>query len=158
LPIRLRRELQQIGFLIPIEIEHAILRLTQPTPQEVHDLLVREGYNSEEVKRCLQKSLTEGLIPVSSSGEVSISSNRKDIVRRYFLLDVAALYGSIPSENQIRGFFLIPGYGAFYGMKLDELARKAIELSPRLAQDLSDPTTILTDIRWLCERGWAMSR
>ena len=51
---------------------------------------------------------------------------------------------------------LIPGYGPFFGMKLDDLATKVTELAPGLKRGWTAPK-MLSDIRWLCEEGMAIS-
>ena len=44
IPIRLRRELQQLGFLLPIEIEQAVLQ-SSGDPKAVFGLLAADGYS-----------------------------------------------------------------------------------------------------------------
>ena len=154
--IRLRRELQEVGFLTPLEIEHAILRADRGDIGAVTSILINEGYSEAEVDRCLQGSISDGLIH-HANGLLSIQDTRADIVRRYFMLDTAACYGVQPENGaKLTGSLMVPGFGPFYGMKLDEVAKKAMELSPALRTEWN-ADTVLEDIRWLCEEGMAMS-
>ena len=83
---------------------------------------------------------------------------RREMVRRYFLLDVAAALGATPAASQrTAGYLLVPGYGPFHGLKLDDLVSQAIKLAPGLRDDLKDSEVILADIRWLCEQGLAIA-
>lgn len=155
--IRLRREIQHAGFLIPIEVEHAVLR-ADGLQEEVRRILTEEGYSRSEVERCIQKCVGNGILQFED-GRFSLEAARREVVRRYFLMDVAAIYGSPPTtpEDKMRGSLLVPGFGPFYGTKLDDLAAYALQLAPSLKDDWSDPTIILRDIRWLCDQGMVMS-
>jgi len=152
-PIRLRRALQEIGFLTQLEIEQAIFR-TNGTIGEVKSLLASEGYKEKEIERSLNTSLHNNGLSHNNDNLV-IQDARNEIVRRYILLDTVACYGDIPSGKPT-GSLLVPGYGPFYGMKLDDLANKAVELAPSL-QDQWVGNMVLKDIRWLCDQGMAMS-
>ena len=74
-------------------------------------------------------------------------------------MDLTANFGSQPTslDDQFKGALLVPGYGPFHGLKLDQLAKEAVRLFPALKDDWSLPEVILGDIRWLCEQGLAMS-
>ena len=66
---------------------------------------------------------------------------------------------NIPTAGErLSGAILVPGYGPFHGMKMDEVAERAIELAPSLREDWSSPEVVLRDIRWLCEEGMSISR
>jgi hypothetical protein len=153
--IRLRRELQSIGFLCPIEIEQAILRVGKDRAV-VAKCLLSEGYAKAEVERGIAESLKQGILQGTAS-QISVSPKRRKTVRRYFLLDVVACRGSVPTEPKLSGSILIPGYGPFFAMKLDELAKHALAIAPSLKSDWSSPEVILGDIRWLCDEGLSMS-
>jgi hypothetical protein len=155
--IRLRRELQHIGFLLPIEIEHAVFR-SDGSEAEVRMLLAEEGYSSSEIDRSLAKCVASGRL-AANNGQIAIVPARRDAARRYFLMDVAAIQGSAPATpgEKLSGSLLVPGYGPFHGTKLDHLAAHAVRLAPGLKTDWSDPTVIMGDIRWLCDQGMAMS-
>ncbi len=155
--IRLRRELQQIGFLVPIEVEHAVMR-TIGKQADVRRVLAEEGYSPGEIARCVKRCIEKGNLRLQSQ-RLSVAPGRRDTVRRYFLMDMAAIHGSPPDSpgDKLSGSLLVPGYGAFFGTKLDELAAYALRLAPSFRADWSDPTVILGDIRWLCDQGMAMS-
>ncbi|MBL7221101.1 MAG: hypothetical protein ISS69_13370 [Phycisphaerae bacterium] len=155
--IRLRRELQAIGFLVPLEIEHATIRTDGVIP-DIISLLLAEGYAEGEATQRLDECVDRGFVTHVGS-RVEVDPARRPIIRRYFLLDVAACHGS-PVEPHSRppgGLFLVPGQGPFYGMPLDSLVSKALTLAPALRSDWSNPETMMQDIRWLCEEGLAIS-
>lgn len=156
--IRLRRELQQVGFLTPMEIEHAILCSDGAQPS-VRQILRDEGYADAEIDRALTDCTTRGLVIADATGKLSVAEGRREIARRYLLLDVAAKLGTAPTTagEKLTGCLLVPGYGPFHGIKLDTLATEAIRIAPALQADLSQAQVILGDIRWLCEQGMAMS-
>lgn len=156
--IRLRRELQHVGFLTPLEVEHAVFR-SDGSSAAVRKVLDDEGYTDTEIKRSLGDCTTRGLVVDNGKGELTVSPARRDIARRYLLLDVAARLGKTPAApgEKLTGCLLVPGYGPFHGIKLDELVTEAIQIAPKLKSDLSQSQIILADIRWLCEQGMAMS-
>lgn len=156
--IRLRRELQQVGFLVPLELEHAILR-SDGIRTDVYRLLIEEDYTEQEIDRCLEDYIQRNLITVEDGGRLSLTANRRTVARRYFLLDVVARCGeaSGSGKSRLSGSLMVPGYGPFYGMKLDNLASEALSLAPSLLQDWCSPEVIMGDIRWLCDEGLAMS-
>ena len=155
-PIRLRRALQSIGFLTPLEVAHAALR--NPQRADILATLSDEGYKSQEIKRVLAVADDMGYVRFDNDS-ASIDPNRRDLVRRYFLLDAAACFGQDAQGDKARltGSLAVPGYGPFYGMKIDELVAKTIDLAPSLETDWSRQQAPLEDIRWLCECGFAMS-
>jgi hypothetical protein len=156
--IRLRRELQQIGFLVPLEIEHAVLR-TDGSAAQVRQVLVEDGYSDAEVTRGLLDSIERHLVIRAASGELSVLPERRATCRRYLLLDLAAIHGSPPARGSGKptGSLIVPGYGPFHGMKLDDLMRAATDVAPATRGDWSNPVTVLGDIRWLADEGLAMS-
>jgi hypothetical protein len=156
--IRLRRELQHVGFLTPLEVEHAIFR-SDGTPSAVRQVLRGEGYEDAEIDRAIMDSTARGLLVSGRAGKLSVSRARREVSRRYLLLDVAALLGSAPAtpSEQLSGCLLVPGYGPFHGIKLDQLVTEAIRFAPALGTDLNKSQVMLADIRWLCEQGMAMS-
>jgi hypothetical protein len=156
--IRLRRELQAIGFLMPIEIEHAILRC-DGSRARVERLLQDEGYSAVEVTRSIDRCLSRAHISTRGPDQLKIADTRRDLVRRYLLLDTIAREGKLIelSGERLSGFLIAPGYGAFYGLKMDQAVSKALDACPQIKADWSNPEVPLQDIRWLCETGFAMS-
>lgn len=155
--IRLRREFQRIGFLCPIDVEQAVLR-SDATDAEVKKVLRKDGYSLKEINRSLKVCKERNVLSQRNSNW-SIAADRRALVRRYLLLDIAACLGTPPDteEKKLVGALLVPGYGPFHGIKLDTLAKRAVELAPTCKKDWSSPEIILEDIRWLCEQGIAMS-
>lgn len=155
--IRLRREFQRIGFLCPIEVEQAVLR-SDATDAGIRKVLRKDGYSLKEINRNLSLSKERKSL-YQRRGKWSIAPDRRAIVRRYMLLDIAAVFGNAPKadEKRLLGSLLVPGYGPFHGIKIDTLAKQAIKLAPKCKEEWSSPETILEDIRWLCEQGIAMS-
>ncbi len=156
--IRLRRELQHLGFLAPLEVEHAILR-SDGSISAIHRILAEEGYSQQEIQRCYMVCIQNNLLTVENNGSLSLIETRRTIARRYFILDVVAHGGAAPNATQTKltGSLMIPGYGPFYGMKLDTIGTEALRLAPNLREDWSNPETIMGDIRWLSDEGLAMS-
>jgi hypothetical protein len=155
--VRLRRELQQIGFLVPLEIEHAILH-TGGKRADVGESLRNDGYSGEEIQRALASAADRGLIGAGTGNELTVLSGRRSTARRYLLLDVAARFGAAPAPGEkLTGSLIVPGYGPFHAIKLAALAKRSVELAPELKEDWSSPDVVLEDIGWLCEQGLAMS-
>lgn len=153
-PLRLRRELQQLRFLVPLEVMHAIL-CTDATQGAVRALLLRDGYSDDEVTRCFQDSQARSLIAVGADYEFVINEEWRAIARKYLLLDVAAKEGKAMDRSSLVGTLAVPGYGPSYGMKLDELMRAAMDVAPGLRSDWADPVALMGDVRWLCEERFA---
>ena len=155
-PIRLRRELQAIGFLTPLEIEHAILRVGQER-RNVYELLVQEGYPEDEIDRCLSQALQQTILLQSRAEMIGVHPDRRPLCRRYVLLDIAAIHGQPLAAGDISGKLLIPGYGPFYGLRQNDLIRLAIQEVPRLAQDWQRPETAFDDLQWLVDQRFITS-
>src|SRR5205085_2606289 len=60
-PIRLRRELQEVGFLTPIEIEHAIF-IAGTARKAITTALERQGYVRTEIDRAVTEAVKHGFI------------------------------------------------------------------------------------------------
>jgi hypothetical protein len=151
-PIRRRRELQHAGFLVPLEVQQATFRVTDPTRKKVVALLKSESNSEHEIGRAVQDCLDRGLV-VEDGGKLVPRPEDKDIVRRYLLLDVAAVRGQDhdPASDQ-SGLVMVPGYGPFHGIKGLHLIKKAKTLAPGLASQLAQSEVVLADLDWLKER------
>ncbi len=112
--IRLRRELQQVGFLVPLELEHAIF-CSNGTRTNVYQWLIDEAYCEQEIERCLEDCIQRNLVTVEDGDRLSVTVERRTIARRYFLLDVVARCGEAPADNQNRlsRSLMVPGYSPF---------------------------------------------
>ena len=155
--IRLRRELQEVAFLTPLEIEHAIMR-TDASVDAVRDCIVSEGYSEEEFERTLRVLLDEHHAVMMEDNSLALSDERALVARRYFLLDIAAIDGAPIPPEPTSEFLTVPGYGPLHGIRIDRLIERAKELAPALSMEwkvFSDP---MEDICWLCDRGLAMKK
>jgi hypothetical protein len=149
--VRLRREFQNITFLTPIELEHAILISEDHSKQNLRDILLKWGYPEEEILRAEQVSLELGYI-MFNNGQFEILTERLPIARRLLLLDIAASNAKkITDEERCSAkYLLIPGYGANMGILESELSElvcsivKTIQISP---------VDFTRDIEWLLDQG-----
>jgi hypothetical protein len=157
-PVRLRRELQALRFLTPLEIEHALI-CSSGDETDVGEMLLANGYGTDEVKRGIRSAVTNGIIQKVGS-KLSLREDRRDIVRQYLLLDVLAIHGkkvelgTTPPPASI----LISGYGPFYGMDVSQLANAATASAGSLRDDIDHTTTFTADIKALSQRGFIMLR
>jgi hypothetical protein len=154
-PIRLRRLLQSVGFATPLEVGHAVLA-GHKTESSIVMALKADGYSEVEAIRAL-RAANESTFIRMENGNAGVNETVRAHVRRVLLLDTAARNGATLNGGAARGTLAIPGYGPFFGMKVDELARVALGFAPDLKSDWSAPDVILGDIRWLCEQGFAMA-
>jgi len=155
-PIRLRRSLQELGFITPIEIEHALV-LSSGEDVAIGAALVRQGYAKSEVRRSLGRVIAQGLVG-KIGGKLSLRDERREIVRQYLLLDTLAIHGGIlePGTSSSSASVLIPGYGAFFGLEMDKLVDIAVKNSGTLRDDISYAPTFASDIKALAKRGHCM--
>ncbi|MDF5720942.1 MAG: hypothetical protein PUP91_10770 [Rhizonema sp. PD37] len=153
--IRFRRELEQIGFLIPLRVEQAIA-ITDGYENSVRQILLDVDYLNEEINRCLKNCLERKFISLISN-KLTIQTVRFPLIRRYLILDIIAQYGQAADhKGQLKGSVIIPGYGPFYGIKLTDLARIFCQISSNFRMDWSNPEVMMGDINWLCEEGLVM--
>lgn len=153
--VRLRRELQHICFLTPIELEHAILTSEQGLKDSVFHSLELDGYPKEEIERIISVSTELGYISesIDKNGiKLIISKKRSDITRRLLILDVAANHASIISDEQRKSmkYLLVPGYGANYGIIESELTKLVCSICKQIT--ISAPV-FASDIEWLLDEG-----
>ena len=157
-PVRLRRELQSIGFLTPLEIEHALIR-SSGDETEVGEMLVNDGYQPKEIQRALKQAAITGVIGREGT-KLKLRDERREIVRQYLLLDVLAIHGKDvqPGTLATAASVLIPGYGPFHGLDVDELVNIAVATSGVLQDDIEHSKTFAADIKALSQRGFMMMR
>jgi hypothetical protein len=120
--IRLRRELQDIRFLTPLEFEHAILRTTEGEPDKVERILLNEGYAEDEINRVKNDMLNRGLLTLVNG--YLIAGSRKQYATMLFILDCAANNSTTISDadRKLGNHILVPGSGANFGIKVSELS------------------------------------
>lgn len=157
-PIRLRRELQALGFLTPLEIEHALIQ-SSGDEAEIGAALVAQGYHSDEVHRAIAHAKKHGVINKNGT-KLTLRDDRREIVRQYLLLDLLSINGRDmqPSTAASAASVLVPGHGAFFGLEMDELVNVAIASAGDLRDDISHSQTFASDIKALSQRGFTMMR
>lgn len=153
--IRLRRELQHICFLTPIELEHAIITSEQGLKESVFHSLELDGYPKEEIERITLVCIELGYISESidkNGTKLIISVERSEITRRLLILDIAANYASTISDEQRKSmkYLLVPGYGANYGILESELTNLVCSMCKQIT--ISAPV-FASDIEWLLDEG-----
>lgn len=157
-PIRLRRELQALGFVTPLEIEHAIIQ-SLGNQTDVGNILVNQGYDANEVTRAIVHAVKHGVIG-KENNKLVLKNERRKIARQHLLLDVLAIHGTDiqPGTTTSAASVFIPGHGAFYGLNIDQLVNLAIKNAGTLRDDISQSQTFSEDIKELYQRGFIMMR
>lgn len=153
-PIRLRRELQQIGFLTPLEIAHAVLR-SKGVAKDAGGLLLKEGYTMVEVDRVISSAVDRGILKWSADNALLlIDITLMPLVRQYLILDLIACEGGpFVSLADLTGVAMIPGYGPHYGLSLSELETC---INRHFAPVW--PKSFMVDLQALCTAGFVVLR
>ncbi len=153
--VKLRRELQQIGFLTPLEIEHAIFRSRNGSEEEVRSLLINDGYEHHEVERAVAQSIGRNLIG-SSANTFYVLGSRKSFARQLLIIDIVAQIGiTMTTLNECAGHILIPGYGATFGALLSDLSNEIDKIAPNSTysrNDFAADITLLTENKFIILR------
>lgn len=149
--VRLRRELQLIEFLTPIEFEHAIITSETGRVDDVYNQLRLDGYPIEEIKRIASVCLASGYVE-ESAGKFSICEHRIDIARRLLILDVASNNSSKISDEQKNSqkYLLVPGFGANQGLLESHLTALVCSICKQI--NITAPI-FSNDIEWLLDDG-----
>lgn len=156
-PLKLRRALQGILFLTPLEIEHAVIR-TSGKEDEIYQLLRDEGYTDKEINRAFSASVSEKNILVYDEHKYAISSDRVEIVRKYCLLDIIANYGAPISVGNESGCLLVAGFETSWGLPQNEAIRIAQEVFPGLSKLWHNVQDAFDDIQWLISKGLVITK
>jgi len=143
--IKLRRELQDVGFLTPIDIEHSVFRSSAGKEKEVVNLLTGEGYSDQEIERALKLSIDRQFIH-SEGGRLFVTEKRAAFAKRLFIVDLIAVIGGPVQINA--GNALIPGYGALYGCQLNMISQRLDEYAPNASYSRNEFADCIT---WLTE-------
>jgi len=154
-PLKLRRALQEIGFLTCMEIEHAIAQSTGDIGQ-VQAILKADGYSTAEMERAIAAACNAGFVQKVGT-KLSLDVTRREIVRRYLLMDVIAINGKKLDGGPVAGYVLVPGYGPFYGLKRLDLLTHASNAAEEFSADFNVSSVLMGDLQWLEERGYIMS-
>ncbi len=150
-PIKLRQLLQSIGFLTPLELVHA-LSICNLALEEAVFFLSCDGYSYSEIHRVIDKTFYLQLI--SNDGiSILIDAAFRIIARRYILLD-GIVNNGIQHAFTPPNLILVPGYGQFYGLSLADVGTIVIPQLGLLANDWSNPATLLSDIEYLSSQKW----
>lgn len=149
--IRLRRELQVIGYITPIELEHSILTSDNPIQDNVLNSLLSDGYPTDEINRIALAYIERGYVE-KVQGKLVVSPDRLDIARRLLILDVAANYSTKITDNQRQShkYLLVPGYGENYGILESELTEIVCQ---KCKQIVITAPVFSNDISWLLDEG-----
>lgn len=153
--IKLRREFQEIGYLLPLELEQILLRDDASAEEDLFALLNADGYSEEEIRRVLARSIQRQLLQMNE-GRLEVSPHRIEFARRSLLLDLVAIRGErLASEVDVAGKVLVSGYGPFYGISLADLsgAIPAFSVDSLFSRDVFS-----SDITWLCEMKFLVLR
>ncbi|MDX7989211.1 hypothetical protein FE392_18170 [Xenorhabdus sp. 12] len=149
--IRLRRELQNIEFLTPIEFEHSILTSGDGSKESVFNALESDGYPIQEINRIASVCIELGYV-VEYGARLEIAPCRMNIARRLLILDVAAnnAYKITDVQRNSLKYLLVPGYGANQGILESELTHLVCSICK---QFLITAPTFSDDIEWLLDEG-----
>lgn len=159
-PVRLRFYFQQIGFLTPLELVHALSNSDLNT-KIATDLLLNENYSQAEINRLFEILKEKKLILPDDLNTLKVKVDNQfwSTSRLYFLLDLIILNGKeITQKGQ--PVILVPGFARDYGLTLKELA---IELEQKqteslFAIELSKSTNLMSDLNVLVERRWVKNK
>lgn len=150
-PVKFRRELQEIDFLTPLEIEHAILAGNN-TEVVLIGFLKKQGYEEEEICRCLEACMQTNLI-VFENDRYAIKEKRRDIIIKYCLLDCIANFGHIANQKKEKGVLYVPGFSSNWGMTQTELLDVFNKEFPNIELSAKD---ILDKIQWLIDKEFVI--
>ena len=154
-PLKLRRELQGIQFLTPLEIEHAIIR-TNGTKQEIFDLLQQEGYSVEEISRAIDYSISVSNIVCLNNNIYGIKQERIAVIRRYCILDVIANFGHPISIGNQAGCLFVAGFETYWGLPQNKIIETALNVFPVLNKLWDNYQSAFDDIQWLIDKGFVI--
>lgn len=156
-PLKLRRALQGIMFLTPLEIEHAVIR-TSGKEKEIYQILRAEGYNDIEIKRTLSDAMMSKILVKNAESCYEIIPERVKIVRKYCLLDIIANYGyPIPIGNE-SGCLFVAGFETSWGLPQNETIKIAQEVFPGLVRLWAKVQDAFDDIQWLVNKGFVITK
>jgi hypothetical protein len=146
--VKLRREFQDLGFLTPIDIEHAIFRSSKGGKDEVITVLKSEGYAQGEIQRAINHAIQREIIN-HCDDKLLICEHRVVFAKRLFIVDLIVVIGEpIDSGEGNAANALIPGYGELYGSQLAVISQKIDEYAPNSYYSRNEFAECIT---WLTE-------
>lgn len=155
-PVRLRAYFDEVGFLSPLKLEQTVA-LGAKSRRGIRQRLQTEGFRPNEIERVMDDCLGRALL-VQSGRSITLAPGRREIVRRYLLLDCAVHHARPLDREQLAGKILVPGYGPFHGVDLDRLAQALTDLDSLFSAEYAHSPTLLSDLRQLAEKGYVMGR
>ena len=150
-PVKFRRELQEIDFLTPLEIEHAILAGNNSETALVESLK-KQGYEEGEISRCLDVCKQTNLLDFKNN-KYAIKEERRDIIIKYCLLDCIANYGHVTNMKREKGVLYVPGFSNNWGMTQAELLDVFNKEFPKIELSAKE---ILEKIQWLIDKEFVI--
>ena len=150
-PLKFRRELQEIDFLTPLEIEHALLK-GYNSEDAITGYLTSQGYDQEEISRSLEACRVNGIVSFENASYV-IKQERRDIAVKYSLLDCIANFGHVINRLREKGVLCVPGYAAEWGMNQEALLESFTREFPLVTLTTKE---LLKKIQWLIDREFVI--
>lgn len=150
-PLKLRRELQLISFITPLEIEQIVLE-GHKTKDTLYAALSQQGYAEAEIRRCLEVSLDCGLL-IDHGQCFEINPDRFELIVSYCLLDCLALYGHVVDPQQEKGVLYVPGFAKNWGMNQPDLLAV---FSREFTRVEVSSAILLNCIQWLINHGFVI--
>lgn len=149
--VRLRRELQTIEFLTPIDVEHAVLTSRSSSLNDIKSSLLEQKYPPFEVERVLKFCIEAAYVEQIDS-KIILSEERVSIALKLLILDVAVNNGYVITDKQRNSlkYLLVPGYGPNYGILESELSELFYDICK---QHIPSAPTFSKDIEWLIDEG-----
>ena len=152
--VKLRNHLQNIGFLLPIELYQEIL-LGNNNLQSISSVLHISGYSKNEISRAILFCIDHELL-TDENGTYHIPNNKVSDALKYLLLDLIVVNAKNIDAHR-NGCFFIPGKGDDMGIDLLELGNLINEDS-RLKNLFGDSTLLLNIIQNLVDKGFLITR
>ncbi|MBQ9355956.1 MAG: hypothetical protein IJT98_01500 [Prevotella sp.] len=150
-PVKFRRELQEIDFLTPLEIEHAILAGNN-TEVELVDFLQAQGYDKEEIYRSIGVCKEANFLHFNNY-KYAIKEGRRDIIIKYCFLDCIANFGHSVNVSKEKGILYVPGFSNNWGMSQTSLLETFNREFPDIELSAKD---ILEKIEWLIDNEFVI--
>lgn len=145
-PIKLRRELQEIGFLTSLEVEHCMLKGLHRNEELIQTLLA-DGYTKTEIDDYFALHNPT----LSPTGELSLPLERQALSIRYALLDLIAIHGHKIDQKRERGIYCVPGMKHYWGLNQPDLILAFEQTFPALNVRSSE---MALHIQWLIDKNY----
>ncbi|MDB4494363.1 hypothetical protein N9222_01090 [Pseudomonadales bacterium] len=146
IPVRLRRAIQEVGFLLPVDLAVHALHSSGDRYETIASLKA-DGYSYEEIKRCITSSIRLELVACTDT-RIEIIDPFLEIAKDYALLD--CVVHAAMKIGDTKGAAFIPGYGEHFGCRLDKLAE---EFGKTALVNTINSADILQNLYRLSSRG-----